>query len=156
MEKPIGTPINSENIEHFLGGEYQQAQGIVTHVADLNGPLDPLENRFAAIIFLPPQEGTIGHFCLLSEVGDHLEWFDSLAQPIPQLVQQYANRRNLKTLYNTTRVQSLTSNTCGKWALARLQSLPTPLHDFIQIFMENKRLSPDEIVDRLIVLKWKQ
>jgi hypothetical protein len=159
MEKPIGQPLSSDVIESHLGGDYQQITGIVVHVDDLNAPSDPLAERFSIIVFLPgiPRGNPVGHFCLLSEIGSEglLEWFDSTAQEIPPQVRDYAERRGKRIVYCNKALQALNTNTCGKWCIARLQSLPTSLGDFYKLF-ENKHFSPDEVVDKLIVLKWKQ
>lgn len=156
-QQSIGTPIASDNLERFLDASSgQDAEGIVTHLHDLNSGEDPLEKRFATIVFLPPRAGTVGHFCLLSDWGTNLEWFDSLAGTIPEEVQRYAEKRQLPIAYNRIALQGKTSNVCGKWCLARMYSLPTSIGEFVKIYKGNKYYSPDEIVNKQIVLKWKQ
>lgn len=158
MEKPVGSPLSSDIIEHHLGGDYQQSEGIVVHIDDLNiSTADPLTERFSIIVFLPGMEGNpVGHFCLLSELDDRtLEWFDSTAQDIPPQVRSYAESHGKRLIFSTKAVQARNTNTCGKWCIARMQSLPTSLADFFKLF-DNKHFSHDQVVDKLIVLKWKQ
>ena len=155
----MNTPLSSDIIEHHLGGDYQQSEGIVVHIDDLNiSTADPLTERFSIIVFLPGMDvlSPVGHFCLLSELDDRtLEWFDSTAQDTPPQVRSYAESHGKRLIFSTKAVQARNTSTCGKWCIARMQSLPTSLADFFKLF-DNKHFSHDQVVDKLIVLKWKQ
>ena len=53
-------------------------------------------------------------------------------------------------------LQNNRSNICAKWCILRLKSIPTHLGQFQEIFTQNKKLSPDEIVDSLVQSLYKK
>lgn len=156
MDKPTAA-LNDKDIERFLSGQFHN---MLDFTVDLDiiaaGDLDSImgPDRHSRIIFIENPGSRIGHFTLLSHLGDHLEWFDPRGGPPPEEIIDFSRRAGLKLrgLQPHAKLQGPTTYVCGKWCILRYLSLPTSMEDFVNIFRKLKD-SPDSVVDKLIRLK---
>ena len=151
-------PFSLEDIHAFLTGTTIDVPNIVVHVDSLRERdynLDAIfQGNFSLVLFLPNPLQEVGHFVLLTQLSEHtLEYFDSYAQPVPEPVRELAKANGMRVLTNKTRLQEKTSNTCAKWCIARLFSLPNSLDRFVSLYTGHKTLSPDVMVNNVFVLK---
>jgi len=153
--------LSSAEIQAFLTNQFHEMGDFVTdldRIRDSGYSYDSVfgPDRHSRIIYLKNTGTEIGHFTLLSDLGDHFEWFDSTAGELPEVLAEFC-RRNKPNSYVAgvkERLQSKDSYICGKWCIMRYMSLPTTLSDFIEIFTASKsKLTPDSVVDRLIQIK---
>lgn len=149
-------PYSVEDIYDLLSGTTIDVPNVVVHVDALHESgynLDALfKGNFSIILYLPG-DGEVGHFTLLTDLGDNmLEYFDSLAGSIPEQVAELARRNGKRILTNKVRLQELNSNTCAKWCVARLFALPNSLKRFVTLYTGHT-LSPDTLVNNIFVLK---
>jgi hypothetical protein len=81
-------------------------------------------------------------------------YFNSLGDGPSILMKAAFDRWDVDYSANHVQLQGQTSNTCGKWCIARIMSQDIELLEFVAIFMENSVFkNPDEIVDRLYRLR---
>lgn len=156
-------PYSIEDIHNVFQNHVKDIGNSVRHIDEIVSLNYNLENifssRFSIIIFLPNNDPSInvGHFVLLSHLDDDtLEYFDSFAQEVPEIIQELAKRNDLKIRINKVKLQNEKSFVCAKYCLLRMQSLPTHLNDFIKILKSNRELTPDQIVDNLIKSLYKK
>jgi hypothetical protein len=115
--------------------------------------------RYSIIFFIPNPDKTnpVGHFILLSWLEDKLiEYFDSFANEPHPFVLELMEKNDLIIRVSKIQLQNNRSNICAKWCILRLKSIPTHLGQFQEIFTQNKKLSPDEIVDSLVQSLYKK
>lgn len=151
-------PFSLEDIYTFLTGTAIDVPNIVIHIDSLEESGYNLEalfkGNFSLVIFIPHPVEQVGHFVLLSHLSEKtLEYFDSFAQDPPQSVRELAKRNGMRLLTNHTVLQDVESNTCAKWCIARMFSLPNSLERFTQMYTGHKTLSPDVLVNNIFVLK---
>lgn len=156
MDDP-SSALNSADIQAFLSSQFHDMTDFLIDIPRIRaGETVFGENRHSRMLFLENPGTTIGHFTLLTEWEDHIEWFDSRAGLPPQEVVELATAMGRKLVGVSPRgaLQEPTSYTCGKWCILRYLSLPTDLDEFCKIFLENGRdFHPDSVVDKLIHLK---
>ena len=150
--------LSNFELEEFLSGDHLNIKNIALPIEEIETYQFDLErifgNRYFTVIFLTNPNSQIGHFTLLSHISDtELEFFDPLANPVPPLINQLCQVNQMRLITNQIAVQSKKSFVCGKWVLSRILSIPTPLQDFINIYTQRKKFSPDEMVDRLFIFK---
>lgn len=118
------------------------------------------ENTHSIILFVPSptfdqelpddSESNIGHFVLLSLLTQNIiEYFDSLAGPIPDLVLKFAEVNQLEIKSMKSPLQGRKSYICAKYCISRMQSLPLSLSKYTDILQNHKTLSPDQIIHSL-------
>lgn len=151
-------PFSLEDIHTFLTSTSIDVPNIVIHIdtlAESNYNLEALyKNNFSLILFIPDSVSEVGHFVLLSHISDNtLEYFDSFGRVPPESVLQLAKQNNMRLIHNKIQLQDKISNTCAKWCIARLFSLPNSLKSFIELYSGHKTLSPDVLVNNIFVLK---
>ena len=148
-----------EDIYNIFFGTSLDVRNIVVHIdglAESGNNLDAIfRDNFAVILFLPnsdPQE-PVGHFVTLSHLESGLEYFDSFGrEPAPQVV-TFAAANGLPLVHNKKKLQDKRSDTCAKWCVARIFSLPLPLEDFLEIYSGHKTLRADVLVNNIFKLK---
>ena len=133
--------------------EYENIDEKIMHIDELTstGTLDDF-----VIVYLPNNGDAIGHWCLLHRPDDEVdlvEWFDPLAQPMPKALEVWLETRGYDWTVNPIQLQDLDTNSCGKFIVSRLMSLPCCLCEYLKVFTGNKLLSPNEIVEILIKLR---
>lgn len=151
-------PFSLEDIYTFLTGTAIDVPNIVIHIDALEESgynLDSLfRGNFSLILFIPHATEEVGHFVLLSHLTEKtLEYFDSFAQDPPASVKELAKRNGMRLAKSSTVLQALDSNTCAKWCIARMFSLPNSMENFVQLYTDHKTLSPDVLVNNIFVLK---
>lgn len=155
--------LGSLDIEDFLGAKFHKMEDFMLHIDELKASAYDHNvvfggHRHSRLIFLENPGTRIGHFTLLSDLGESYEFFDptGTAEP-PQAVSDFArvNNKRLIMLKKEYRLQSPNTYTCGKWCILRYMSLPTPLEEFAEIFLAKKKIEPDVVIDRLIKVKTK-
>ena len=155
--------LGSNEIQSFLSSQFHDMGNFVVDLPFIvNSGYDPKQvfgsHRHSRIIFIENPNSDIGHFTLLTDMGDHFEWFDSTGQYPPDELIQFAahNNKPLRGLQPHYRLQGPESFVCGKWCILRYLSLPTSMMDFCNIFHKNlKGISPDSVVDKLVQVKIK-
>lgn len=152
-------PFSLEDIYDILSGTSIDVRNIVVHVdglAESGNNLDAIfGDNFAVILFLPnsdPQD-PVGHFVTLSHLDSGLEYFDSFGREPPPQVVAFAAANGLPLAHNKKKLQDKRSDTCAKWCVARIFSLPIPLEDFVEIYSAHKTLRADVMVNNVFKLK---
>lgn len=110
--------------------------------------------RYYKVLFLTGAE-EIGHWVLLTHIQDDpieghtIEYFDSFARPVPDLISTWAKSVGVTTiLYSKTMLQDPESFHCGRFVLARISSQPTSLEMFTNL-LTSSTFSPDQLVGGL-------
>ena len=149
-------PTSDYELRHALQ-EYEGIDDKIMHVDELiaGGVLEDF-----VIVFLPPPSdggvGGIGHWCLLHWLDDEenvVEWFDPLAKPMPEALENWLELKGYDWVINPVQLQDYDTNSCGKFVVSRLMSLPSCLCDYIKVLTGNKLKTPNEIVEILVKLK---
>ena len=149
-------PTSDYELRHALQ-EYEGIDGKIMHVDELiaGGVLEDF-----VIVFLPPPSdggvGGVGHWCLLHWLDDEenvVEWFDPLAKPMPEALENWLELKGYDWVINPVQLQDYDTNSCGKFVVSRLMSLPSCLCDYIKVLTGNKLKTPNEIVEILVKLK---
>lgn len=156
MEKIVSTIPTSDYELKFSLQEYEGIDNKIKHIDQvILGSLDDF-----MIVYLPPVEkpsgDIIGHWCLLHRVDDEkniVEWFDPLAQPMPEKLETWLTSLKYNWIVNPVQLQDYDTNSCGKFVVSRLMSLPSCLCDYIKVLTGNKLKTPNEIVEILIKLR---
>lgn len=150
-------PFFSNEIEEFLNGKDLNAQNCtlkIEKIEELNYNIDAVfGNRFFTVIFLTNPTSEVGHFTLLCHFEGEIEFFDSTANKVPEIIKHFAKINKMKLIVNKKVLQGSESNTCAKWCIARILSLPLKLVEFQKIFSGNRHYKADDIVNNLYVLK---
>lgn len=151
-------PFSVSDIYTFLTGTAIDVPNIVIHVdaiTESNYNLEALfKDNFSLIIFIPNSVEEVGHFVLLTQTGAKtLEYFDSFAQEPPIAVKELAKTNGMRVVTGDVVLQDKKSNTCAKWCIARMFSLPNSLSSFYSLYSGHKTLSPDVLVNNIFVLK---
>ena len=157
MDNP-NSALNSADIQAFLSSQFHDMSDFLIDLPRMRagetvfGP-----NRHSRILFLENPGTDIGHFTLITEFENHIEWFDPRAGQPPQELYDFAKSlgKGLVGLSRKHPLQGSTTYVCGKWCILRYLSLPTDLGEFCAIFLNTKKMSPDSVVDKLIHLKIK-
>jgi hypothetical protein len=89
----------------------------------------------------------------LSHLDSGLEYFDSFGRDHHPTSRCFRRSNGLPLTHNKKKLQDKRSDTCAKWCVARIFSLPIPLEDFIEIFSGHKTLRADVLVNNLFKLK---
>ena len=130
----------------------------VDYIAKVNYNKELLfDKTYSIILFIPSphynenlspdSEQNIGHFTLLSLLDEKtVEFFDSLAGEIPEIVKDFALHNNLSIKSLKNPLQSKKSYICAKYCISRMQSLPLSLKNYEDLLRNHKVLSPDEII----------
>jgi hypothetical protein len=158
-----GKALGSLDIEDFLAAKFHNMKDFMLHIDEIKSSAydqDTIfgEHRHSRLIFLENSGTRIGHFTLLSDLGESYEFFDPTGtEEPPQPIADFArvNNKRLVMLKKEHRLQSPNTFTCGKWCILRYFSLPTTLEEFAEIFLSKKKIEPDVAVDRLIKVKTK-
>ena len=147
-------PTSDYELRHALQ-EYENIDSKIMHVDSLvSRPHTVLEDF--VIVYLPNSGEVVGHWCLLSRVDDEMnviEWFDPLSQPIPEQLESWILAGGFEYIANPVQLQDLDTNSCGKFIVSRLMSLPSCLCDYIKVMTGNKLMSANEIVEVLVKLR---
>lgn len=150
-------PFYSSEIEEFLTGKYLNVQNCtlkIEKIEELNYTIDAVfGNRFFTIIYLTNPESEVGHFTLLSHFEGEIEFFDSTGNKVPDIIKKFAEINGMKLVTNKKVLQGRETNTCAKWCIARILSLPLKLDVFQKIFNGNRHYKADDIVNNLYILK---
>jgi hypothetical protein len=155
----IGVPLYDTEIKEFLEYYTNGANVVQTMDEFLNNDLAySFKDNTFQVIFIEPVEGNIGHWIVVFlREGKNgkpvIEYFNSTGIRPPEVAVATFDKWGVDWLYNPVQLQSLTSNTCGKWVISRVMAQDVSLNEYVAIFMENKEFSPDEIVDRLFRVK---
>jgi hypothetical protein len=160
-KKVIGTALYDSEIKEFLDYYTHGYNVIKTEQEFCSGSISDAfgESNFT-VIFIEPNEGAIGHWVCafyrhMKATGKPaIEYFNSLGDGPTILMKAAFDRWDVDYSANHVKLQGQTSNTCGKWVIARVMSQDIGLQEFVAIFMENRVFkNPDEIVDRLYRLR---
>lgn len=151
-------PFSVEDIYTFLTGTAIDVPNIVVHIDALEESGFNLEalfkGNFSIILYIPNLVEEVGHFVLLSHLTDKtMEYFDSFAQEPPPSVRELVKRNGMRMRTNDVVLQDKKSNTCAKWCIARMFSLPNTLKSFQELYTSHKTLSSDVLVNNIFVLK---
>lgn len=152
-------PFSLEDIYDILSGTSIDVKNIVVHVDGLQESGNNLDaifgDNYAVILFLPNSnpDDPVGHFVVLSHLESGLEYFDSFGRAPPPQVVTFAAANGLSLVHNKKKLQDIRSDTCAKWCVARIFSLPTSLVDFVEIFSGHKTLRADVLVNNVFKLK---
>lgn len=155
MEESI--PWTNKEIEEFLAGTYLNYENCMIKLEDIEALGFDIEkifqNRFFSVVYLTNPTNQVGHFTLLSHFDDAIEYFDSTGNPTPDIIKKFARKNKMKLIENKKKMQGTTSNTCAKWVISRILSLPLQLGNYQKIFTSHRYFTPDEIVNNLYVYK---
>lgn len=151
-------PLSVNDIYLFLTGTAIDVPNVVIHldaVEESGYNLEGLfKGNFSVIVYQPHPTEEVGHFLLLSHLGEKtLEWFDSFAQEPPDSIRELARRNGMKLLTNKVQLQDKSTNVCAKWCVGRMMSLPITLKSFVEIYTGHKTLSPDVLINNIFKLK---
>ena len=153
-----------DDIYNFLTNASIDVENLVMHVEfieELDYNLSNIFNKnFSVILFIKSPafdetlpndvEGNIGHFVLLSQLTDNkLEYFDSLAGEIPEIVKKLADINRMEIISMSKPLQTRESYICAKYCISRMQSLPLSLTLYQNLLRNHKTMSPDEIIHNL-------
>ena len=143
--------LNSDEIQGFLASRFHDMNDFLIDLDRIRDGEEIFgEHRHSRMLFLENPGTDIGHFTLLTDFGDHIEYFDSRAGKPPQEILNLGKPvQGIRTA-----LQGPTTYTCGKWCILRYLSLPSPLGEFCEIFL-GKKMTPDNVVNILINLKVK-
>ena len=147
--------LSSSDIVGFLTGRFHSMENFILPLEMLTPGGDPFgPNRHSRILFLTNPGSNIGHFVLLSDMGDCYEYFDPRGNPPPDPVLKFAAGKTICWL--SSPLQSPESFLCGHWCIQRYLSLPTPLDTFAGLFLDKKNRTPDEVMSSLIRVKTRE
>lgn len=132
-----------------------------------NSIFDIFENNNFRILYISSDYRPIGHYVVvLCRTDDVIEFFCSYGYA-PDSHNKLMNRSaenksktfyhdllaktpEVKTIYNSTKLQGPRTNTCGKFCILRILSMKTKLKDFLKLLDCIDGVTIDRFVDKLI------
>lgn len=163
MNKPEAA-FTLEDIYNFLTNPSIDLQSQVLHINFLSQNFESFDDIFktnySIIIFIPSptfdeslghdNPNNIGHFTLLTNFDDkNIEFFDSFGKEPPSVIKNLCEKFDKHLITNNIQLQGNNTYICAKYCLSRMQSLPTPLKDYVKILKSADKLTPDYIINNL-------
>lgn len=165
----IGSALYSLEIETVLSF-YNTSYFNYDELPNYNSIHDVFEphNNFRIINVSSDKKKKEGHWIAIFRRNDNLiEYFDSKGLP-PDIACMFTNKLKvnknkryytellaktpeIRTLYNTVKLQKDRTNTCGKWVLSRILSMGTPLDTYVKM-MNNITGDKDVFINRLYTI----
>ena len=161
----IGTPLYSTELETVLGF-YNATFLNYDELPKYSTIFDIFEDNNFRILYIGSDNTNVGHWVtILARSDTQIEWFDSLGYPpdgVNKLLNDNVANQNkayytelirktpeVRTIFNTVKLQSLSANTCGKWVLARILSIKTKLPDFLKLMGAIQDINLDMFIDKM-------
>lgn len=116
---------------------------------------------FYTFVFINYPGKSVGHWCLLIKNSQNeFEWFDCLAQPIPEVLKvrldEYANDHGIviNLLSYKQPLMHRKNWICGKWCMFRVMTLPNNQEKFQRKLTKLKQvMGLDDLVDFVVNFK---
>ncbi|QKS69583.1 hypothetical protein 2 [Drosophila-associated adintovirus 3] len=165
----IGEPLTNYDIETFInrGLGLAGSEQIVTVKYENLNQLDPnvLVDSKGVVVFFTNPQSNVGHFTLLRNDGDYIEYMDPMGGKTPDETMMLIgpNLGTWQALWNTMgrptfkgtvkKLQSNWSNVCGKYCISRLMASRITQEDWVKN-LTNRYHSSDYIVDSMYIIPY--
>lgn len=163
IKKVEAAPISFDYIKQSIGPKHVEQTSFVTYdeLKPVQKMTDILTDQKPNLIILLNNKKDIGHFILIMKYGNNYEHFDSYGlkwdQELaithqPKLKMFFSAMYSSHVTNNTMNLQTWdrSSNTCGRYVVARLLLRHIPLQAFLDIFQTN--ITADHIISYLTLL----